>query len=73
MTDNPSAFPSVCLNDPGHPQSVPGMSLRDWYAGKALVGLLTSPYNNDVVARRFAQASYEMADAMLAERARTSS
>jgi len=34
--DNPAEFPSVCLGDPGHPASAPGMTLRDWFAGQAL-------------------------------------
>lgn len=36
---NPPAFPSACLSDPGHPASVPGMTLRDWFAGRAPVTL----------------------------------
>lgn len=54
--------------------SHPGMSLRDWFAGKALVGLLacqdasttgTGIFTNDAAA---AKAAYALADAMLAER-----
>lgn len=52
-----------------------GMSLRDWFAGQAISGLI----GNDIVVRVFAKqyeplavniaiAAYEIADAMLAER-----
>lgn len=46
-----------------------GMSLRDWFAGQALAGLLTQThlvqkYQSDW----FAKGAYQMADAMLAAR-----
>jgi hypothetical protein len=45
-----------------------GMSLRDWFAGQALVGIATNrtarPYEQD------AEQAYRYADAMLAERAK---
>ena len=45
---------------------VRGMSLRDWYAGQALIGVLS---NNPVgTAIGAAVACYNMADAMMAER-----
>lgn len=47
-----------------------GMSLRDWFAGQALVGR-QCPIPNDADERaRFAGIYYAMADAMLAERAK---
>lgn len=56
-----------------------GMSLRDWYAGQALVGLLATEshaasrvsatsYQREVFAMGMASASYFFADAMLAAR-----
>jgi hypothetical protein len=45
-----------------------GMTLRDWFAGQALVGLLTQPAEIEFGASHFAKASYEMADAMLKAR-----
>jgi hypothetical protein len=49
------------------------MSLRDYFAGKALVGSMasdTAEWQNPNNANR-AKAVYEIADAMLAERAKT--
>lgn len=49
-----------------------GMSLRDWFAGMAMQGIISSPgdldryYEEDVVATN----AYKMADAMIAERAK---
>ena len=45
-----------------------GMSLRDWFAGQALAGLLTQLAEDEFGPSHFAKASYEMADAMLEAR-----
>jgi len=44
----------------------PGMTLRDWFAGMALQGMLDRTYGMkiEIIAAR----SYEMADAMIAAR-----
>ena len=44
----------------------PGMTLRDWFAGQALAGMLDRTYGMkiEIIAAR----SYEMADAMIATR-----
>lgn len=73
--ENPAAFPSVCLSDPGHPASVPGMTLRDHFAGQALMGNLANDLDGPAgkmedIAKHFARMSYLYADAMLAERAK---
>ncbi len=51
-----------------------GMSLRDWFAGQALAGLLTDPTTTGTVIRTVcevqAEVAYAMADAMLAARGR---
>ena len=72
--DGGSAFPlqTEYLDGVLYP-AVPGMSLRDWFAGQALAGLMTysqasgAPSIEDVQAL-YAKASYGYADAMLAER-----
>ena len=66
--DNPLAFPSVCLNDPCHEASIPGMTLRDYFAGHAL-GYLGQ--RKDITIRNaddIASMVYELADALLAAR-----
>ena len=45
-----------------------GMSLRDYFAGQALAGLLTQLAEDEFGPGHFAKASYEMADAMIAAR-----
>lgn len=48
-----------------------GMSLRDWFAGKALVGRIAHIcFISALDERREAELCYRMADAMLAERIR---
>ncbi len=71
--ENPMAFPwqETDFTD-GHP----GMTLRDWFAGKVAPAVLTKLWANLEVRRQMvddvykvaATASYEMADAMLAAR-----
>jgi hypothetical protein len=67
--DGGPAFPISDQRAPdgtGIMQGSPGMSLRDWFAGMALQGLIANPvlYSNiDRVER-----AYSFADAMLAER-----
>lgn len=57
----------------GPPTDWHGMALRDWFAGQALTstmrlvtGIESAP--GEDMAQLFARRSYEMADAMLAER-----
>lgn len=66
MTDkpeNPIAFPSA----PDGYKPVPGMSLRDWFAGLALAGVLANPTKKGRWTD-YAEVSYVLADAMLAQR-----
>ncbi|WP_162896137.1 hypothetical protein [Novosphingobium sp. THN1] len=46
------------------------MTLRDWFAGQALAGTLALPNVDDTNHAGLANFCYNMADAMLAERAR---
>ena len=48
----------------------PGMTLRDWFAGQALAGILSNPSLSDTKAALWvANYAIEAADAMLAARA----
>lgn len=64
--DNPPAFPRSYVAD-GHN----GMSLRDWFAGQALVGLCQADMSEEeftVGPDLLARTAYRMADAMIAAR-----
>lgn len=47
-----------------------GMSLRDYFAGQALVGLMASTTTDASTWKKIAELSYEMAGVMLAERSK---
>ena len=67
MTDSKDggpAFPSV--HQRSYEPTV-GMPLRDYFAGQALAGLLSDP-NINFCPHEIANISYQLADAMLAER-----
>ena len=76
--DNPQAYP--CLDSSYGELSMrdPGMTLRDHFAGEAMQGWVASygPENDhpcqsgEHVVANIARWSYQMADAMLAERAK---
>jgi hypothetical protein len=46
----------------------PGMSLRDWFAGQALAGLISVQKVEHISADSLAKSAYNVADGMLAER-----
>ena len=54
----------------GHSTEEPGMTLRDWFAGKALQGLLVGYADNRMTLKDACGAALEAADAMLAERSK---
>lgn len=54
----------------GSSQRLTGMSLRDWFAGQALAGMLANPHAPQSGADMYARDAYTVADAMLAERAK---
>lgn len=70
-----AAFPTTPIyngDDPSHEYD--GMSLRDYFAAKALAGLMAFPGtldgSLDKTPSTVARTAYNYADAMLAERAR---
>ncbi|CCE96184.1 hypothetical protein SFHH103_01687 [Sinorhizobium fredii HH103] len=72
------AFPRPAgTNGAAHPadrwdnSGQPGMSLRDWFAGHALIGIMQADMSEEeftVSPQILARTAYRMADAMLAER-----
>jgi hypothetical protein len=68
--DGGPAFPHIVDGDRGRPWHQPGaMSLRDYFAGQALVGLSQSgDYNVSRHADQIAASAYQIADAMLEAR-----
>jgi hypothetical protein len=61
---NPPAFPQQF--DGTSEPSLSGLSMRDYFAAKALQGLIASDV--DAEPKDFAESSYEMADAMMKAR-----
>jgi hypothetical protein len=80
-SDGGPAFPSAEIDvetvdgDVLSRRSVAGMSLRDYFATKALQGALANPRADRSASARaqFARDAYAMADAMLSERSKESS
>lgn len=64
---NPLAFPAKTINPDEHHE---GMTLRDYFAAKAMQSFLSNPNYYSCVEsyESCAKAAYCMADAMLAER-----
>ena len=67
IDDGGPAFP---CNSPNGKETHPGMSLRDWFAGMAMQGMLAvssvqSTLTHDAI-RGGTKTSFEIADAMLA-------
>lgn len=65
INDGGAAFPES--GERGKAAGGEGMSLRDWFAGQALTGLLANTNNSGVV-QNYAEDAYAFADAMLAAR-----
>ncbi len=68
VKDGGAAFPSSFryeLED----WSDPGMSLRDWFAGQAMMGIIANPHNErQVTFEQMAKDAYVFADALLSAR-----
>lgn len=45
-----------------------GLSLRDWFAGQAIAGMMAAPYTPGAVWDAYALDAYAMADALLRAR-----
>ena len=71
MTDkseNPAAFPFTASDRSNLALQTSGMTLRDWFAGQALAGIVCSERYDPEPWEGTAKAAYQVADAMLAER-----
>ena len=66
LTGGP-AFPT--LADNGHAMNQDGMTLRDWFAGKAMQSLILAANTSQAV-DLISTAAYQMADEMLKERSK---
>ena len=66
LTGGP-AFPT--LADNGHTMNQDGMTLRDWFAGKAMQSLILAAKTSQDV-DLLSKGAYQMADAMLKERSK---
>jgi hypothetical protein len=65
MANDTSAFP----HEHQYTRGQQGMSLRDWFAGQALVGLLAGRRHDIMLTdENFAYSAYRVAQAMLVER-----
>ena len=65
--DGGPAFPGKAFCASGF-YDAPGMTLRDYFAGKALAEILEGNSSNDYLVEQIARAAYIYADAMLAAR-----
>ena len=68
--DNPRAFPGQPRDSHDVPcdEYNPGMTLRDYFAGQALAGLVYHQADFELTPANWAHDAYQLADAMLAER-----
>lgn len=64
--NNPPAFPKTPFIEIGTPQD--GMTLRDYFAAKAMTGLLTAEIVGEYSNEHVAEIAYRIADAMLKAR-----
>jgi hypothetical protein len=69
--DGGPAFPSVLYShERAENWSTDGMSLRDWFAGQALAGLISRAIGVSEITNKTIEAAWDTADAMIAERSK---
>ena len=68
MTTNEPAFPSTKQGPTTAPESYYGLTIRDYFAAKAMQSYLLDKDRDSFTFEQWATASYEMADAMLKAR-----
>jgi hypothetical protein len=74
-TENPPAFPTPMKDEDWEVYQHYGMTLRDWFAGQALAGMMENERFLDAIRgsegatpSKISHWAYKVADAMLAER-----
>ena len=65
---DPKSFPAFPCTDSANPDDYPGMTLRDYFAAKAMQALIAGESQGEWEDAQAAQSAYRMADAMLAAR-----
>jgi hypothetical protein len=68
MKDGGPAFPTMLYEHGGESD---GMTLRDYFAAKAMQAYINRPEATEVQDRMIAECAYDMADAMIQERSKT--
>jgi hypothetical protein len=63
-----NAFPHLVPHNPDFAYSATGMTLRDYFAGQALIGIITHPDGFAGKWKKAAEHAYEAADAMIEAR-----
>ena len=63
-----SAFPHLVPHNPDFAYSATGMTLRDYFAGQAVMGLIACSTVKTLDGQLLAESSYNVADAMLEAR-----
>ena len=66
LNDGGPAFPGTDQN--GLNSGMPGMTLRDYFAAKAMTGICASSPTDNFTDQRIAREAYNLADAMLKAR-----
>ena len=68
IEDGGPAYPIPSDPRPGAYEAHPGMSLRDWFAGQALAGMIARYFTGEQRHAYAANDAYKFADAMIAAR-----
>ena len=70
MNDKPTGGPAFPRAGDDQTFAEQGMTLRDWFAGQALSGMTANSAVAPASSEDWAHGAYELADAMIAERAK---
>jgi hypothetical protein len=65
-----AAFPHAVMRQNNEVEINNGLTIRDYFAAKAMQGFCAHGSSNPITQKALAEFSYQMADAMLAERER---